>query len=378
MTSPTSARNTSLGFVGDICLSLGVIKTVRSRGAEFIFEEVRPLFEDLDIVIGNLESCITGEGPLKPPLRPPLHTPQDVARALRSSGIDVFGLANNHVMDFGPSGLCSTLEYLDESGLRHFGAGMNRREAEAPLRIEVGGRQLALLGACDVTACWASDDRPGVAPLIERRLLNRVARASKAADLVIVVLHADLEFVSCPAPWRQRLSRRLIQEGARLVVQHHPHVCQGIERYMGGVIAYSLGNHVFQVHENEYQAGCAETAESILLQVEIGGARREPTLSATAHPLEIDPDNRPVPCEAGIAERRRREFEHLSRQLLDPRAVRAAWRNTCWQQVYGGIMGSYYAMRRKGIAAAIERQLDMVRSAENRRWVYGFLSAGFL
>jgi poly-gamma-glutamate synthesis protein (capsule biosynthesis protein) len=254
---------------------------------------------------------------------------------------------------------------------------MTRREAEAPLYIEVKGRRLALLGACDVTACWASEDRPGVAPLLERRLFSRVAEARKAADLVVVVLHADLEFVSCPAPWRQRLSRRLIQEGAGLVIQHHPHVCQGVERYMGGLIAYSLGNHVFQVHDNEYQAGCTGTADSMLLQIEVGGSHREPTLGPTAHLLEIDPESRPVPCEPAAVERRRREFEHLSGQLLDPRAVRAVWRRTCCQQVYGGILGSYYTMRKRGVAAAVERQFDMVRSAENRRWIYGFLSAGF-
>ncbi len=377
MRSSISARNSSLGFVGDICLSLDVINTVRRRGGEFLFERVHQLFEELDLVIGNLESCITDEGRSEPPLRPPLHTPRDVAQALRSSGIDVFSLANNHVMDFGSSGLRSTLKYLDEGGFYHFGAGMTRSEAEAPLHIEVGGRKLALLGACDVTACWASDGRPGVAPLSERRLLHRVAQAKETADLVIVVLHADLEFVSFPAPWRQRLSRRLIRQGAALVIQHHPHVCQGIENYMGGLIAYSLGNCVFQVHENEYQESCAGTADSMLLQVDVTGPQREPALSATTHLFSIDPNHRPVPCDAPTVQRRRREIEHLSGQLLRPRIVRRVWRDTCRQQVYGTILGSYYTARRKGLSAAIGRQWEIVRAAENRRWIYGFLSAGF-
>jgi hypothetical protein len=377
MTISLSGDNMSLGFVGDICLSLDVINTVRRHGEEFLFERVHQLFEGLDLVVGNLESCITDEGPSDPPLRPPLHTPRDVAQALRVSGIDAFSLANNHVMDFGPSGLRSTMEYLDEGGFLHFGAGMTRSEAEAPLQIEAGGRKLALLGACDVTACWASDDRPGVAPLSERRLLNRVAQAKETADLVIVILHADLEFVSCPAPWRQRLSRRLIENGAALVIQHHPHVCQGIERYMGGLIAYSLGNHVFHVDENEYQSGCAGTADSMLLQVDVAGPHRASTFSPITHMFNIDPNHRPIPCDEATVQLRRQEIEYLSGQLLDSRIVRGVWRNTCWQQVYGAILDGYYTMRRKGLSAAIERQLEILRAAENRRWIYGFLSAGF-
>src|ERR1700682_5838901 len=117
MTS-SAPKGPSLGFVGDICLSLGAIDTVRRHGAEFLFEPVRPLFEDLDLIVGNLECCITDQGPSEPPLRPPLNAPTDVAQALNSSGIDVFGLANNHVMDFGVDGLRSTIQYLDEQGFR--------------------------------------------------------------------------------------------------------------------------------------------------------------------------------------------------------------------------------------------------------------------
>jgi Bacterial capsule synthesis protein PGA_cap len=367
----------SLGFVGDICLSMDVINTVRRQGADFLFEEVRRSFDGLDLVIGNLESCITNEGPAEPPLRPPLSTPTDVARALHFSGISILNLANNHVMDFGVGGLRFTLDYLDRNGSRHFGAGMTMQQAEAPLHVEISGRRVAFLGACDVTACWASDGRPGVAPLSERRLLRRVAEARETADLVVVILHADLEFVIHPAPWRQRLSRRLIRRGAGLVIQHHPHVYQGIERYMGGLIAYSLGNHVFQVHGNEYQEGCPGTAQSVLLQVDLEGTGGAPILNSTAHPLQIDRQHRPIPCDTAAAERWHRDHQQLGEQLLDPRAVRAAWRRTCRQQVSDSILGGYYTLRKKGIAAAVRQQFEILRAAENRRWIYGFLSAGF-
>jgi poly-gamma-glutamate capsule biosynthesis protein CapA/YwtB (metallophosphatase superfamily) len=298
MTRSTPARGPSLGFVGDLCLSLDVINTVRHHGAEFLFERVRPLYEQLDLVVGNLECCITDEGPVEPPLRPPLSAPIDVAEALKSSGIDVFGLANNHVMDFGADGLRSTMEHLDKCGAGYFGAGMTLQEAEAPLHIEVAGGRLALFGACDFTASWASDGRPGVAPLSERRLLRRIAEAKETSDLVIVLLHADLEFVRHPAPWRQRLSRRLIKHGAAMVIQHHPHVSQGLERYRGGLIAYSLGNHVFQVNGVEY-LDHPGTHNGMLLQVDIAHSPSHCQRDGASFAYRCDPQARPLRARHG-------------------------------------------------------------------------------
>jgi len=376
MTESTPAHGFSLGFVGDLCLSLDVINTVRRHGHEFLFERVRPLYEQFDLVVGNLECCITSNGPPEPPLRPPLSTPVDVAEALHSSGIDVFGLANNHVMDFGGDGLHSTIEYLKKCGLRYFGAGMTLREAEAPVHIEVAGTRLALLGASEFSDSWASERRPGVAPLSERRLLRRIAAAKTDSDIVIALLHADLEFVRHPAPWRQRLSRRLIEHGATMVIQHHPHVCQGIERYRSGLIAYSLGNHVFQVNGIEYFDNSA-TDNSMLLQVDIGHSGGRQVVNATAHHLRIDPTHRPVPCDPATADRRQQELDELSRELLDPRAVRAAWRATCRQQLNGSVYSTYYALRKRGLAAAIKSDVAILRTAEHRRWIYGFLSSGY-
>jgi hypothetical protein len=71
-----------------------------------------------------------------------------------------------------------------------------------------------------------------------------VVRAAKAAkhDLVVVLLHWGKEYADDPGGWRRVLARRLIDAGAHLVIGHHPHVLQGIERHRGGLIAYSLGN----------------------------------------------------------------------------------------------------------------------------------------
>ena len=376
MTAASDGQIVKLGFVGDICLSLGVIDVVREHGPEFVFEKMRPLFDGFDLTVGNLECVIVDEDIATPPGRPPLHVPLDVARVVESSGIDVFGLANNHIMDRGHDGLRSTLEYLDGKKITHFGAGMSLETAEAPLFVDVGGRRIALLGACDVTAIEAGGDRPGVPPMRARALSRRIAEAKRAADVVVVVLHADLEFVPHPAPHRRRLSRRLIDHGADLVIQHHPHVCQGIERYNDGVIAYSLGNHVFHVAGNEYQGHRAGVDHGMALQVDIDFSGPRPKLDLTTHPLRIDDHHRPVPLDARDGLAQTEIIETLSGELGDNRIVKAAWWRICRKQVHDHIWATYYTLRRGEIILALKWQVSVVKKSENRRWILGFLSAG--
>lgn len=367
----------SIGFVGDICLSQGVISTVRTRGPEFLFEDVRPLCRELDLVVGNLETCITDQSlPQPPPRHALMHTPLTVAAALRSSGIEVFGLANNHVMDFGPDGLSSTIRYLDGCGFRHFGAGMTLQEAEAPLHIRLSNLRIALLGASEFSESWASPNRPGVAPLSEKRLLRRVAEVKGASDLIVVVLHADLEFCRHPAPWRQRLSRRLAEAGAGLVIQHHPHVRQGLEEYSGALIAYSLGNFVFQIEKNEY-LDRPGTRESMLLQVDVKRSDEQLYLDSIVHHLELDLNHRPIFSTKSGLERQRKELEQMSRELLDRGGIRTAWRAACWNQGRANALATYYALCKGEVSNSINTVLSLIRIPAKRRWIYGLLSAGF-
>ena len=203
-------------------------------------------------------------------------------------------------MDFGSDGLSSTIKYLDSHGLRHFGAGMTLHEAEAPLHIQLDDLRVVLLGASEFSEFWASQNQAGVAPLIEKRLLQRVTENRKSR-LVIVVLHADFEFFKHPAPWRQRLSHHLVEAGAGMVIQHHPHVCQGLERYSGALIAYSLGNFVFQIEKNGY-LDRPGPKDSMLLQINVNSSRQKLCFDPIVHHLELDIDHRPIFPAASVSE----------------------------------------------------------------------------
>jgi len=109
------------------------------------------------------------------------------------------------------------------------------------------------------TSRWiATDSRPGIAWAHDTRFENygdisdmtadiRAARA--IADVVVVMMHFGWEYKYQPDQAQQDLAHAAIDAGAALVIGHHPHVCQKIEQYNGGFIAYSLGNFVFDISE---------------------------------------------------------------------------------------------------------------------------------
>ncbi|MDQ6740937.1 MAG: CapA family protein, partial [Actinomycetota bacterium] len=97
----------------------------------------------------------------------------------------------------------------------------------------------------------AGAGRPGVAWGTPDAISRDVASARLRADLVVVALHAGFEYIDSPNSIQKDLAHAAIDAGAALVLGAHPHVLQGIEYYHGGVIAYSLGNFVFDLDDSD-------------------------------------------------------------------------------------------------------------------------------
>ena len=374
MNSSPNPASIRIAFVGDVFLGRSVLDLARKHGPGAPFAATRPLLEKFDLSVGNFELCLA-DGAFEE-MRGRLVVPHDQAESLKHSGIGVFSLANNHVMDFGPPGLQATTGFLRESGFSFFGAGADLLEAENPLIVACKGRKIAFLGACDASLFYAGRNRAGIAPVKHRRLADRVVAAKQIADIVIVILHADLEFVFHPAPFRQRLSRRLIDLGATMVVQHHPHVVQGLEAYKGGLIAYSLGNYVFPVQGNPYQERHPGTAESILLGVTLNIDGEGVRIETDTIPLRIDGNGCPVPCDTAEAEQRNRALKQLSDETGHPGLIRQRRFAACKSEAKSAFLGLYYALGRKGISGALNSLKDLLTRPEHWRWMAGFLSGG--
>ncbi|MDP1652029.1 MAG: CapA family protein [Rhodocyclaceae bacterium] len=367
-----------LAFVGDICLGKAVKEGLRDQNGGDLFAKVRHLLGRADLAVGNLECALVPDGFRHSPDHGSMTVPASLVDRDMLEPFSVLGLANNHVMDAGIQGLTATKAFLGQNQFACFGADSDLPGAEDCCVVEVGGMRIAFVGACDVQKYYAGDSRPGVAPLIETRLVSRVKVAREKADLVIVVLHADLEFSHHPSPQRVKLSRHLIDAGADAVIQHHPHVCQGIERYRGRVIAYSLGNFVFPVSENLYMRRHSGTNWGLILFLHIERCSSGHKMSFTFEPVIIGGDNCPAPSIGSERSSQIETIEEISRDLGNNRLIRYRW----WQRCIVEAKSTYYVLahcrRKSGTLAMLKAVIELLRDPYERRWMYGVLTAGFM
>ncbi|MBI4450097.1 CapA family protein [Candidatus Uhrbacteria bacterium] len=202
-------------------------------------------FSHADCALVNLETPLCGTYPPIPKAGPTLRVDPDVARGLRAASLTCVALANNHIFDYGLPGLVDTLQALDEYGISHHGAGRTHAEASLPLTRTIAGHRIALLSLAEGEFAQCVENGPGAARLDAVENDDAIRRAAASHEVVIVSVHGGNEYEPFPSPSTQRRYRAFVDAGARLVIGHHPHIPQGIERYRDGVIAYSVGNFLF-------------------------------------------------------------------------------------------------------------------------------------
>ena len=258
--APAIARDTTLAVtlaaVGDVMLARSVGQRVLADGARTVFADTREVLAGADITVANLESAVGTRGePAAKGYR--FRAPPATADALTDAGFDVVALANNHTLDYGAEALVETLALLDARGVGHAGAGLDAATAHRAAVVVRNGLRVAFLSYVDVPsegnfnrANWAAtEDRPGVVWFDEAAMRRDVETARSRADIVLVFLHFGAEGSVVPTRKQRSQAQSAIDAGAALVLGSHPHVLQPVEEYNGGVIAYSLGNFVFDGFE---------------------------------------------------------------------------------------------------------------------------------
>lgn len=255
--SPTPIGKVELVAVGDLMLGRTVGDLILEKGPQAVFSAVQDVFDQADLRVGNLECAITDLGsPVKKTFI--LKAPPEAAQALAAGRIDLVSLANNHSMDYGPQGLARMQQLLAGAGIAAVGAGVDSHAAHLPIFFERNGLRLAFLAYVDVPAELSGFDArtwtagvasPGVAWADPSQMKADIAQVKSKADVVIVLLHSGNEitpsYLSVINSDQVDEAHAAIDAGAALVIGSHPHELQSIERYHGGLIAYSLGNFVF-------------------------------------------------------------------------------------------------------------------------------------
>ncbi len=241
-------------------LDRGVLYQARLHNDNlFPFRKIKPRLEEADLLFGNLESVISDKGfdqggPYS------FRAPPKMTEGLAFTGFDVVSLAHNHAMDWTVEALMDSRERLRKVGIKSVGAGLDAYE---PVYIELGETTVSFLAYTTLGAPgWRpTENTPGVAMYDEGKVKSGIEKARKEADLVITSFHYGIEYETEPSQNQRYISKKAIDTGADLVIGHHPHVIQPVEEYKGGIIAYSLGNFIFD------QGFSEETMRGLLLEV---------------------------------------------------------------------------------------------------------------
>lgn len=242
----------TIALLGDVMLGRAVAERLADVPPEEVWApEVRELCGACDLVICNLECCISVRGEPTERIRQKpffFRGPPQAVGSLEAIGAGAVSLANNHALDYEAEALVETLHLLGEAGIAVAGAGRDESEARRPAIVEVGNVRVGLVAVSDHPPEFAAGrDSPGIAYGALRRaipgwLADQLARLARECDHVVAFPHWGPNMTTEPASWQRRAAAQLQEAGADLVAGHSAHVFHGAGWSRRGPLLYDLGD----------------------------------------------------------------------------------------------------------------------------------------
>ena len=277
---PSAAEEIIINAVGDIMLAGKWTHILKQKGYDFYFDKLRGELADGDINLANLESPIAGKGVEFRDKKYRFKAEPAVAAALKKAGFNLVTVANNHSMDFGYQALSETFTHLDKAGIAWTGGGKNLEQARKSVVYWLNNRRMIFLSYSLILPLefFAGENKSGTAPAWNHFFVPDITKArQQKSDLVVVSFHWGDEGSNMVREKERMAAHAAIDAGADIIIGHHPHVLQGVERYKKGIIFYSLGNCVFASRSNTARYGA-------LIKLRVGEQIRE----AEVLPLDVD------------------------------------------------------------------------------------------
>jgi poly-gamma-glutamate synthesis protein (capsule biosynthesis protein) len=242
----------TLAFAGDVHFAGRVARLLKDPVTTF--GPITSVLESADLTAVNLETPVTSRSQPQPKTYHFATTP-GAFTALRDAGVDLVTVANNHILDYGQTGLADTLAAAKAAHFPYVGAGVNAAAAWAPYVTTINGTKIAIVGVSQVAelaSSWvAAADRPGEANAINLgQTLAAVRAAKRLARIVIVFMHWGTEGMACPDQNQLSLAPKLAAAGASIIIGAHAHMLQGSGWLGHTFVAYGMGNFLWW--ENSY------------------------------------------------------------------------------------------------------------------------------
>lgn len=274
--APTEASNQqldiTLAFAGDLSLADNyvVMDYYHNEAEEDLANCIDSAYikrmNDADVMWINNEFCYSNQGsPIPGKAYTFCAAPENVS-ILKELGVDIVGLANNHVYDFGPEAFADTLATLRGAEIAYVGAGADIKEASAPVYVDVDGYKIAYVAATraekNIKTPEATETSGGVFRCYDNTdYIEKIKEAKANADYVIALPHWGTEHSTILEAAQTDGAKEYIDAGADAVIGAHTHCLQGMDFYNGKPIIYSLGNFWF----DDY------TLDTMLLELHLTG-----------------------------------------------------------------------------------------------------------
>jgi poly-gamma-glutamate synthesis protein (capsule biosynthesis protein) len=275
-TTRPPARVVRLAFTGDSMAHGAVVAQGRSNAQGTLvpydftpmWQLVAPVVSRADFALCHLETTVSTSG-AAPSGFPRFRAPTEYVAALADAGYDGCSTASNHAYDYGVDGVYQTIESLEQHGLVWAGTARSQEEADRPRIVDAAGVRIGFVSATyGLNGFRLPDDQPWLVDAIDVPHLLERARAARAAgaEIVVVSLHCCAEYRVEPTARQVEQARALIESpDVDLVVGHHAHVVQPIERVGDEYIVYGLGN----ILSNMYDSACCPAASQDGVVVEV-------------------------------------------------------------------------------------------------------------
>src|SRR3989344_4227547 len=234
-------------FAGDMMFDRTIRTAAEREGDDFLLSCIDQvlLAPENDLVVANLEGPITGKPSVSIGSKPGearnfvFTFPISTAQLLKDHQIDLVNLGNNHILNFGYSGVQSTVSTLVEVGVAYFGD---------PITDKVVYKTISGVPLAFISYNEFSDDGAKTAAAVT---MIQIKSAKSVGFLPVVYTHWGLEYVRTAPQYIRDRAHAFVDAGAIAVIGSHPHVVQDSETYKGALIYYSLGNFVFDQYFQE-------------------------------------------------------------------------------------------------------------------------------
>lgn len=232
-------------ILGDICPAWGFRNSFDEENEGKIFGDILPLLQNADIAIANLECPLSEKGKRAVKTGPCLRGKSSDMAVLKRAGLDVIGLANNHVLDYGQDAFEDTMQLAKQHDILTVGAASNADGAKKTLFFEKNGWRIGLLAFGEEEFNVAYEASGGANLFDPYRSLEEIAEAKKNCDYLIVLYHGGIEHYELPSPQLQKKCRAMVRAGADVVLCQHSHCIGTYEKYQDATILYGQGNAIF-------------------------------------------------------------------------------------------------------------------------------------